>query len=228
MTQTSSSPTRSIDVSKLEANVRQYGELIGDILKNDENPDLLATVETLRKGYIQLRQQEDPTLRQQLMTVIEQLDESTLEKVIRAFNTFYLLTNNIEEDFQHRRRRQLLQDPNASLWKGSVQGTISDLKEMGLSAEQVQTLLDELRYIPVFTAHPTEARRRTLMTIQRRIFVLIDQLSQPYVSPEDQQALKRQLSAQLQILWRTNEVRTHKPTVLDEVRYGLYYFRESL
>lgn len=162
------------------------------------------------------------------MTVIEQLDESTLEKVIRAFNTFYLLTNNIEEDFQHRRRRQLLQDPNASLWKGSVQGTISDLKEMGLSAEQVQTLLDELRYIPVFTAHPTEARRRTLMTIQRRIFVLIDQLSQPYVSPEDQQALKRQLSAQLQILWRTNEVRTHKPTVLDEVRYGLYYFRESL
>lgn len=217
-----------LDVSKLEADVRQYGEMIGDILKTQENPQLLETVETLRKGYIQLRHTEDPELRQRLMNIIEQLDEATLEQVIRAFNTFYLLTNNIEEDFQHRRRRQLLQDPNAALWRGSVQGTISELKDMGLSAEQVQSLLDQLRYIPVFTAHPTEARRRTLMTVQRRIFVLLDQLAQPHLPAEDQQALQRQLNAQLQVLWRTNEVRMHKPTVLDEVRYGLYYFRESL
>lgn len=224
-------PTTSpaaLNVSKLEADVRQYGELIGDILKNQESVTLLETVETLRKGYIQLRQQEDPALRQQLMGIIEQLDIPTLEKVIRAFNSFYVLANNIEEDFQHRRRRLLIQDRDAPLWKGSVQGTISELKQSGLSAEQVQALLDQLRYIPVFTAHPTEARRRTLMTIQRRLFVSIDQLSHPHLAPEEQQALRRQLSAQLQALWRTNEVRNHKPTVLDEVRYGLYYFRESL
>ena len=218
----------TVDVAPLKDNVRKFGELLGEILQEQEDPAVYAAVEKLRRGYIQLRKQDDAILRAELMQTIDTLDVTTLEKVIRAFNTFYLITNIVEEDFRHRERRRAVQQSNSLLWKGSVRRTILELKQDGITADQLQNLLNQMRYIPVFTAHPTEARRRTMMDIQRRIFLVIDQLDVSGNDPDTHASLLRQLKAQIQLLWRTNEVRTRKPTVEDEIRYGLYYFRESL
>ncbi len=219
---------KPFDVAKLKEKVRQFGELLGEILREQEDPAVYDAVEKLRRGYIQLRKQDDQALSTELMQVIDTLDVKVLEKVIRAFNTFYLITNIVEEDFQHRERRRVVQTPDGQLWKGSVRRTLLELKHDGMTAPELQSLLDQMRYIPVFTAHPTEARRRTMMDIQRRIFLVIDQLDSPALDADTRASLMRQLKAQIQLLWRTNEVRTRKPTVEDEIRYGLYYFRESL
>lgn len=218
---------KPFDVAKLQENIRQFGELLGEIIHEQEGEAVFTTVEKLRRGYIRLRKGNDDATRTQLMTLIDGLDVEMLEKVIRAFNTFYILNNIVEEDFQHRERRREILKPDSQLWKGSVRRTIMELQQGGMSADELQFLLDNMRYTPVFTAHPTEARRRTMMEIQRRIFLVIDQLDTTQ-DPSERESLLRHLKAQIQLMWRTDEVRTRKPTVEDEIRYGLYYFRESL
>ncbi len=221
-------PYKLANLSHLQDKVRQFGELLGETLRDQEGEELYLAVEKLRQGYIQLRTTEDPALRQELMQFIRDMDIQLLEKVIRAFNAFYVISNIVEEDFRHRERRREFAQGDPLLWKGSARRTVVELKEAGVSAAQMQHLMDQLRYIPVFTAHPTEARRRTLMDIQRRIFLITNQLESTTLADDERASLLRHLKGQIQMLWRTNEVRTRKPSVEDEVNYGLYYFRESL
>ncbi len=218
-----------MNVESLQEQVRIVGNLLGEVIKEQEGEDLLNSVETLRQGYISLRHKDDDKKRQELMAFIEKLDSDQLAKVTRSFNIFYVLSNIVEEDFLHRGRRKLYQTAEDNkLWKGSFLSTISELKEDGLSADDVQKIINELRYTPVFTAHPTEARRRTMMKLQRRIFLIIDDLQKTEHSDEERGGIMRHLKAQILLLWRTSEVRHKKPSVEDEVRYGLYYFRASL
>jgi phosphoenolpyruvate carboxylase len=92
----------------------------------------------------------------------------------------------------------------------------------------VQALLDQLAYLPVFTAHPTEVKRRTTLETQRRILLLTLDLHRHKLNQEEQQERLGEILSEIQILWKTDEVRVHKPQVTDEVRQGLYFFRESL
>ncbi len=216
------------NVEPLQEQVRVVGSLLGEILKEQEGEDVFIAVEHLRQGYISLRHQDDEAKRQQLMRFIEDLDADKLKQVTRAFNVFYVLSNIVEEDFLHRERRNLYRTGDDKLWQGSFLGTVSELKESGLSADDTQKIINELRYTPVFTAHPTEARRRTVLTLQRRIFLIFDQLKNTLLTNEERSAIHRQLKAQIQLLWRTSEVRHNKPSVADEVRYGLFYFHASL
>ena len=224
-THTSPNPT---NVEPLQEQVRIVGNLLGEVLREQEGETVFNAVEYLRQGYISLRHEDNEEKRQELMAYIEALDSHKLKQVTRAFNVFYVLSNIVEEDFLHRERRKLYRSGADKLWKGSFLRTVDELKESGLSAPDVQNIINELRYTPVFTAHPTEARRRTVMTLQRRIFLIIDQLNDTNLTSEERESITRQLKAQVQLLWRTSEVRHNKPTVEDEVRYGLFYFHASL
>ncbi len=223
------SDKRVFNIDTLQEQVRGVGILLGEVLQEQEDPTLYETVETLRQGYIGLRDKDDPKLRQELMSLIETVDTDLLENVIRAFNVFYVVANIVEEDFLHRQRRyDYRAGEGDSLWEGSFLKTMQEFKQDGFTATEVQTLVNELQYSPVFTAHPTEARRRTVMDIQRRIFLLVDGLYDSDMIGEEERALKRRIKVEIQLLWRTDEVRTKKPSVEDEVSYGLYYFRASL
>ena len=211
----------------LRSRVKLLGQLLGNVLRKHAGEDIYDHVETLRKGYIDLRKKEDPALRARLMELIERLDPGTLEQVIRAFNIYFALVNIAEETFAHRwRRRQMA--TGGPLWMGSFDITMRELHEQGVPAEKLQKLLDALCYMPVFTAHPTEARRRTIMEAQRRIFVTSQKLDDHRLSREQRQDIIDELETQILIHWRTNEVREHKPEVVDEIKYGLFYFQESL
>ena len=216
------------NIETLQSQVRIIGHLLGEVLKEQEGEDVFNAVEYLRSGYIALRHEDNDEKRHELMAYIEKLDSNKLKQITRAFNVFYVLSNIVEEDFLHRERRKLYRTGDDYLWKGSFLGTVKELKESGLSASEMQKIINELRYTPVFTAHPTEARRRTMMTLQRRIFLVIDQLNDCELSEEERNSIMRQLKAQVQLLWRTSEVRHNKPSVEDEVRYGLFYFHASL
>ncbi len=220
--------TPESNMEPLQKQVRVVGNLLGEILKEQEGEAVFDAVEYLRTGYISLRHQDDPEKRMTLMAYIERLDTYTLKQVTRAFNTFYVLSNIVEEDFLHRQRRNLYKKGDNKLWEGSFLRTVSEMAESGMSAQDMQKIINELRYTPVFTAHPTEARRRTMITLQRRIFLIINRLNKDELTAEERRSLEHQLKSQIQLLWRTKEVRLIKPTVEDEVRYGLFYFHASL
>lgn len=217
------------NIDTLQNKVRGVGSLLGEVLREQEGEELYQIVEKLRKGYVGLRKKNDDDLRIHLMQTISTLDDNVLEKVIRAFNVFYVITNIVEEDFLHRQRRfEYRQSEGDCLWEGSFLRTVQELKEEGYSAQDVQLIVNEMMYEPVFTAHPTEARRRTIMDLQRRIFLLVDGFYDGGLIGEEEQALWRRVKSEIHLMWRTNEVRNAKPSVEDEVSYGLYYFRASL
>lgn len=216
-----------VDDKNLRTKVKLFGNLLGTVLSEQERPQVLETVEALRKGFIQLRQAEDPAKRRALMRLIGRLDPHTLSHVVRAFATYFLLANIAEEDFANQQRRRHVQS-GERLWYGSFDDTLRELRAQGMSAAQLQTLLDALRFQPVFTAHPTEAKRRAVLEAQRRLYVLARRLNDPHMAEHQRVDLNRQILNQIQVLWKTDEVRIQKPVVEDEIKNGLFYFRETL
>ncbi|HHM04655.1 MAG TPA: phosphoenolpyruvate carboxylase [Gammaproteobacteria bacterium] len=211
----------------LRERVKLLGRLLGKVLRAQAGDTVYDAVEALRTGYIGLHKQDDPRERERLSRLIQDLDPDTLTHVVRAFGTYFSLLNVAEEAHQHKARRETLRQ-GGPLWVGSFDRSLRRLHDEGYSASEVQTLLNTLRYIPVFTAHPTEAKRRTTMEALRRIFLASERLDQSGLGAEETQALVDDLECEIQILWNTDEVRTQKPQVHDEIRQGLFYFQDSL
>lgn len=218
--------TASTD-KQLRAKVKLFGNLLGNVLLSNTDVKVYDAVEKLRTGFIELHKEEDSQKRQQLMSLIASLDEETLNQVVRAFSTYFSLVNVAEEASQLQLRRRQMRNGD-ELWIGSFDSALRDFIDMGMSAERLQTLLDRLAYIPVITAHPTEAKRRSILYALRRIFLTNEKLSDTRLGKTQRQAVIDELETQIHILWRTNEVRESKPQVRDEIKNGLYYFKESL
>ena len=211
----------------LRSRVKLFGTLLGNVLKKLAGQDIYDAVEKLRTGYISLSKEENPRKRQQLMTFIQSLDADTLVQVVRAFSTYFSLVNIAEEAFHHQERRDQVRS-DKPLWHGSFDDTFREFKDQNLSAEQVQDLLSQTTYIPVFTAHPTESKRRTIMLALRRIFTTNEHLNDTRLSKAQKDSIADELETLIQSLWRTDEVRSKKPQVKDEIDNGLFYFRECL
>jgi len=211
----------------LRSHVRFLVDLLGEVIAERSGDSVYQAVELLRKGFIRLRKQDDPLLRNQLMAQIGELDPQTLGEVIRAFNLYFSLVNTAEEAYHHHNRLIQLRN-GGNLWHGSYLDTLTQLKQEGVTLNQLKSLLGKLIYMPVFTAHPTESKRRTVMEILRRVFLLDEQLTNRPLTVFDEQQIRRQLKQQIQLLWATDEVRAIKPSVRDEVKNGLYYFNVSL
>ncbi|MGM0595059.1 MAG: phosphoenolpyruvate carboxylase, partial [Pseudomonadota bacterium] len=211
----------------LRARVKLFGNLLGEVLHEQAGSDVLDAVETLRKGYINLRKKDNPSKRRKLAKFIEGLDADTLVHVVRAYSIYFSLVNIAEEAYQHRQRRLQIRS-GGPLWTGSFDSVIREFHKEGVSLDELSGVLGQLVYTPVFTAHPTEAKRRTVMENLRRIFVTSEQLNDPRLGKEERQLIIDQLRTDIQILWKTDEVRAQKPEVRDEIKNGLFYFRESL
>ena len=209
----------------LRARVKLFGNLLGKVLHDQAGGRVLKAVEMLRKGYIGLRKTDNPRNRARLSQVIHSLDADTLTHVVRAFSTYFSLVNLAEEAFQHRQRRLQVR-VGGPLWVGSFDHTLRQFK--GVNAQQFQSLLDRLAFLPVITAHPTESKRQTIMEALRRIFITSERLNDPALSKQERDEIIELLETQIQILWKTDEVRSIKPQVRDEIKNGLLYFQECL
>ena len=164
--------------------------------------------------------------RDRLLRAVGALDPDTLEQVVRAFSTFFTLANIAEESRAYRHRMAWM-SRGAPFWVGSFDHTVRGLAAQGVTPQDWPAIAGRLCYMPVFTAHPTEARRRTVMGIQRRLFVLAERLYEP-MGAEEREELLRELRVQILLLWRTDEVRAKRLDVQDEIKMGLYHVRESL
>ncbi len=217
----------TVNDESLRSRVKLFGNILGDVLRNHAGDKVFSAVEALRKGHISLRQKDDSNQRHELVALIESLDEQTVTHVVRAFSLYFSLVNIAEEDFQQKYRKTLITNEGMH-WQGSFDTTITELKAQNLAPEKIQELLNQLTYTPVFTAHPTESKRRTIQESLQRIFSVSEELNNENLDDFHRSEITQQLKREIQILYKTNEVRTDKPTVIDEVKNGLFYYRECL
>jgi len=212
---------------QLRSRVKLFGNILGRVLLEHAGKGVFSAVEKLRKGHLSLRDKSDSARRRRLDKLVASLDPETTEHVVRAFSIYFSLVNIAEEEFQHKQRRREV-GPNGFTWKGSFFNALNDFQKNDISADQLQALLNQTAYIPVFTAHPTESKRRTVMEAIRRIYVISDQLNESRLSKIQKENIVEDLEQHIRILYKTNEVRVQKPDVIDEVKNGLYYYRECL
>ena len=129
---------RLLDDKDLRQHVRFLVDLLGEVINERSGETVFQAVEQLRKGFIRLRKQDDPLLRNQLMAQIGELDPATLREVIRAFNLYFSLVNTAEEAYHHHNR--LLQQRNCrSLWHGSYLDTLTLLKQDCVTLTQLKS-----------------------------------------------------------------------------------------
>lgn len=211
----------------LRSRVKLLGGLLGDVISKQAGSDILRTIERLRKGFIQLRENPDPVRLARLKKLIASLSPDALRPVIRAFSVYFQLVNTAEESFQHRQRRRVAAK-GGTLWKGSFDACLRDLRKMGVSPDELQDLFEEVRYMPVFTAHPTESKRRSIMLQMRRIFESNEALDAPPNAVDHKEIHTRDLRTHIQSLWKTDEVRPSRPDVRHEIRMGMHHFKGAL
>ncbi len=220
-------PKQKISDKVLRTRVKLLGTLLGNVIRDQAGERIFNAVESLRKGFLKLRNKESAHTRQRMNELVEGLDPETATHVVRAFSIYFSLVNIAEEEFQHIQRRKTVKAA-APLWTGSFDDTIRTLYQQGVKLEQLETLLNGLAYIPVITAHPTEAKRRTILETQRRIFITIKQLDDPRLNKYQHQEVVQEIETGIRQLWLTDEVRSTRPKVTDEIKNGLYFFKQSL
>ena len=220
----------AITDTQLRSCVKLLGKLLGNAITAHAGKEVYTAVEKLRKGFINLQENKDQKKHDQLINYIEKLDPEVLKNVVRSFSKYFALVNVAEEAYQHIHRESILKSGKAgsSLWEGSFDHMLKDCKTNGITTSGLQKLYNSLQFVPVFTAHPTEAMRRSKMEATRRIFATILELHTYRAQSIRKEEIIKKLEAQILILWKTDEVRMKKPTVEDEVRNGLYYFNTSL
>ncbi|MEW8190752.1 MAG: phosphoenolpyruvate carboxylase [Candidatus Thiodiazotropha endolucinida] len=211
----------------LRQRVHLLGVLLGEVLREQVGKETYTVVERLRKGYLKLHAKPDRALYNRLTRLIESLQPEMLSAVVRAFSIYFMLVNIAEEAFLHRQRRRIA-GKGSELWEGSFDHTLRGFRKQGIAPQQLQNILDDAAYIPVFTAHPTESKRLVVMKLLRRIFLTSEVLDAPKRGLNQRQAAIKSLKTQIQILWKTEEVRAVRPEVRNEIRLGLYYFQNSL
>jgi len=211
----------------LRSRVRLLGSFLGEAIARQSGEDTVRTIEALRKGFIQERRAPNAQNKQQLIELIASLDNKTLQNVIRGFSIYFFLANLTEENFL-REERRLLKEQSSQFWEGSFRHTLLGCKERHIEAEQIKELIDQLKFIPVFTAHPTEARRRTTMNILQTLYAHSTALNELPEGSMAYEEAKQKTAETIDLLWSSDEVRTRKPLVYDEINNGLHYFNASL
>lgn len=212
---------------ELRKRIRLLSVLLARVLKAQAAPETFQTLQELRLGFASLREKDEPNLRQHLMETLHGLPPETLGQMVRACQLYFNLANSAEEAFQLKLRREQ-SEKGKNFWKGSFRDTLMQFHDDGMSRTELQTLLDHLHYQPVLTAHPTEAKRRTIIEALRKIFVSIEQLDDPRSRGFFREQTIERLQTQIQILWKTDELRARKLEVRDEIGNGLFYFPNSL
>ena len=216
-----------IDNDILRERISLLGSFLGDAISRQTGEQTLETIETLRKGFIQQRREPNEANKRQLIDFIASLDNQSLKNVIRSFSIYFFLANLSEENYLREERHALRMQSEQS-WEGSFRRTLLECRERNIEPAQMQELIEQLKFMPVFTAHPTEARRRTTMNLLQGLFTHSDALNNVAQNSFAYEQAREKTAQTIDLLWSSDEVRTRKPLVYDEINNGLHYFNASL
>ena len=209
----------------LASTIHYLGELLGKVISEQESPMLFAIEETIRADAKALRAGEiDAEAR--LIKTMANLTVDEARVIASAFTIYFDLVNIAEE----AQRVRALGDRKGTLYpepiSESVTAAIQTLYQRGIPREHLQQLIHDLKIELVLTAHPTEAKRRTILSMLTRIAEIVHVLYNNDLQPHEQDAHEQELVSEITTLWLTHRTRTTKPSVTDEVRTGLYFVNQ--
>jgi len=212
----------------LRRDVRFLGNILGEVLVHQGGRELLEHVEKIREMSKALRAEYLPELYEGFIQNVRGLEPGIRHQVIRAFAIYFQLVNIAEQNHRIRRKRDYERSAGEGVQPGSIESVVQALKEKNLPVDEVRQMLDGISLELVMTAHPTEATRRDVLDIHKRIADEVMELDNPTLTYREREKLREKLMNEVLTLWQTDELRDRKPTVLDEVRNGMYYFHETL
>ena len=211
----------------LRDDVRLLGELLGETLRRQEGQATFDRVERVRALSKKARGGSDADFAT-LTRILEQMPVEEALPVARAFSQFLNLANIAEQHHRIRRRRAYLRTPDAPPQIGSCDETFGRLVAAGVAPERLYDAVSNLRVELVFTAHPTEVTRRTLMQKFGRIADLLAMRDHVDLTPPERDELVDALRIEIAAAWETSEVRPVRPSPVEEARSGMAVFEQAL
>ncbi|MCY7297798.1 MAG: phosphoenolpyruvate carboxylase, partial [Ilumatobacteraceae bacterium] len=209
-----------------DEDIRLLGRVLGSVIAEQAGSEVFETVERVRKLAVEARRGDDSD-DARLSAAMSGLDIPTTLHVIRAFSWFSLLSNIAQDVHQSRRRRH-----HRSIGSPPQEGTITHALNLAQSAgcqpDDLVSLLQRVEVSPVFTAHPTEVRRKTILDTQRRIAAMLDQRGRVRLDAIEQAEWEAELRMHVLTLWQTALLRLSKLRVRDEIDDALRYYQLTL
>ncbi len=209
--------------------------LLGEVLREQAGDVLFEKVEELRLSAIRRREAmaegsltEAEVLLQQAVLGANTMPVDQAYQLSRAFAFYFELINLAETNHRKRRRLSLQLSGDTVAQRGSLRGTLRAMRRVGIPADEALHWLRQIFIVPVFTAHPTEIARRSVLTKRRRIGEFLERLDRIPVPDEELVALEEAVVAEITGLWQTDEVRSSRPKVADEIKMGLDYYDVSI
>jgi phosphoenolpyruvate carboxylase len=222
--ETSLSNDESLKDAPLVEDVRMLGQLLGDTIREQEGEDIFERIESIRRLSVAYERKSDLEAGRQLGNALQKLTTEAATLVARAFSYFSHLAN-IAED-RHQIRRQEAQQGAMRQQPGTLSATFYRLRHASIDGGAVAALLGRGMVSPVLTAHPTEARRKTLLDIDGSIASLLAAREHQY---DDRKSRERAalLKARVVQMWQTRLLRVAHLTVRDEIENALSYYHTT-
>ncbi|WP_297458704.1 phosphoenolpyruvate carboxylase [Ferrovum sp.] len=208
----------------LRDDIRFLGRILGDTLRHQEGEVIFQLIEGIRQTAIRYRRTGDDRARIQLEHGLDGLSPEDTIAVVRAFSYFSHLCN-IAEDLHHNRRRMAYSQAGAPPREGSIALALQRLKLSNVDAATVRRFFERAIISPVLTAHPTEVQRKSVLDCHLLIANRLEERTRIALTPEEKEANDAALRRAVLTLWQTNELRTFKLRVHDEIENGLSYYR---
>ncbi|KAA3641470.1 MAG: phosphoenolpyruvate carboxylase, partial [Armatimonadetes bacterium] len=205
----------------LRADIRRLGNQLGDSLVRQEGRELLDLVEDVRAITRRMRGSVDAGDAEALTALLDNLDVTKLGTLARAFTTYFHLANVAE---QTHRLDQLTARTQRE--RGWLERTVDLVEAARLDRTEIQETLERMELRPVFTAHPTEASRRSILTKLNTVSELVDQRSDSRLTEPGRRRIDRRLAELIDLIWQTDEIRHDRPDPRDEAVSVIYYFDE--
>ena len=210
----------------LRADVHMLASLVGDLIREQGGDTLFELVESARLRSIR-RREENEKPGEELADLVRGLEPSLAMEVIRSFSTYFQMVNTAEKVHRIRRRREYLQEVG-QYQPGGLEETLVKLKAAGLDLDALQALLDKIRIEPVFTAHPTEPTRRTILRKEQRIVRRLIDMLNPTMTAQETEACLENIKLEVTTGWQTDEHPSEQMTVADELEHVLFFITDVL
>jgi phosphoenolpyruvate carboxylase len=201
---------------ELRADIRRLGAELGNALTRQHGAQLLDLVERVRALTKSVRLTGNEEAGAELEQVLGSLSIPDAINLVRAFSAYFYLANVAEQS--HRVGDLAMTDENRT-----IAATVDRILEANLDPELIAAVLGRLELRPVFTAHPTEAARRTLLTKLRRVAELLGERSDPRRTESERVRIDRRVAELIDQIWQTDELRANRPTPMDEARSAVFY-----
>lgn len=215
--------------SELSNHVNLLGTLVGHAVRVQAGEEVYNSIESFRVRLKESYKNPKEDLRAQVMQDMKALKPDQIDWLLRAFKAFFHLINKAEQEeiIRINRKRDLTSTPGSPRAE-SIFEAIHYLKENKFSIDEVTELLASIDIQPTLTAHPTEARRRSVLYIQNQISKHLSLLSRQDLSENEKDKLVTAIYNQIVLLLNTDDVRSTEITVRDEIRNGLFFFISTI